>query len=82
MTEDVIVRGKDKKEIREGDTVVLSFGEESIRGKMMYDKAFWAYAVRGDNNLRYLLRGNLTNCTMDEDGIFYYENIERIDLDE
>ena len=50
--------------------------EDPITGVLVYDRAFWAYAVHGDNGKRYLLMDCLRTCVDPGDGGFAWKEIE------
>lgn len=68
---DGIVRDRSGKWLQEGDRVRIA----ETTGVIEYDRAFWAYVVRGDDGKRYLLMDILTTCIDPGDGGFAWEQI-------
>jgi len=58
---DAILKDRNGVDLFAGDRVVLvaEEGEEHVPGVLEYARAFWAYAVHGDNGRRYLLSENM-----------------------
>jgi len=81
----IILRDKNGEGLREGDRVIIRSTDyyvkhekfEEIKGKLMYDKAFMAHAVRGDNDKRYLLMDILVVSDLKEDGELWHREIEK-----
>jgi len=70
-----IVRDRHGRALCVGDRVTIHDGDEHISGVLVYDRAFWAYAVHGDDDKRYLLMDNLRTCIDPGDGGFAWEEI-------
>ena len=68
-----IVRGANGEYLHEGDRVII----DETAGVLIYDKAFWAYAVRGDDGRRYLLMDILHVSFDPGDGGFAWQGIEK-----
>lgn len=74
-----VVRDRNGKALVVGDRVALydCMGEKpSVLGVLVYDEAFWAYAIHGVDGKRYLLMDNLRTCIDPGDGGFAWEEIE------
>jgi len=74
-----VVRDRHGLPLFVGNRVMLYDPQETdppITGVLVYDKAFWAYAVHGDDGKRYLLMDNLRTCIDPGDGGFAWEEIE------
>ena len=58
-----ILLDKNGTPLYENDRVVLTDNKgKQIAGKLVYDNAFWAHAVHGDDGKRYLLMDVLYSC--------------------
>jgi len=74
---DIVVIGKNGEELRVGDRVIITdFPSGTIAGELKFDKSFWAYCVKGDDDKRYLLMDIL--CVSREvDGVFRWDEIAK-----
>ena len=77
---DYIVIDRNGKKVREGDRVVIytEFPEEKpVQGSLEYEEPFWAYAVIGDDDNRYLLTDILYTCIEMDNGLPAWQQIEK-----
>ena len=74
-----VVRDRYGKAIAVGDCVTIYDylkQDDPVTGVLVYDLAFWAYAVHGDDGKRYLLMDFLHTCIDPGDGGFAWKEIE------